>query len=163
MRRRQSQRRPRQLPLIIAAGALLILLAALQLLGGEGATTRSPGAEQPAVRGTSIPRPASATPPPVQPARSSNLPSADASQLPPEARTTLALIAQGGPFPFDRDGATFQNREGLLPSQPPGYYREYTVITPGEDDRGARRIVAGRGGERYYTADHYASFVEVLP
>jgi ribonuclease T1 len=163
MRRRSSQRRPRQLPLIIAAGALLILLAALQLMGGEGAAPRSPRAGQPAVSATSAPRPSSATPAQADRARSSDLPAADASQLPPEARTTLALIAQDGPFPFDKDGATFQNREGLLPAQPPGYYREYTVITPGEDDRGARRIIAGRGGERYYTSDHYASFVEVLP
>jgi ribonuclease T1 len=84
-----------------------------------------------------------------------------AAQLPKEARDTLARIASGGPFPSSRDGTIFQNREGILPKKPTGYYREYTVITPGEDDRGARRIVSGTGGERYYTADHYDSFVRV--
>jgi ribonuclease T1 len=80
------------------------------------------------------------------------------AQLPPEARRTLALIKQGGPFPYAKDGSTFGNREGLLPSQPRGYYREYTVPTPGASNRGARRIVAGRGGDYWYTADHYRSF-----
>jgi len=78
--------------------------------------------------------------------------------LPPEAHETLALIDAGGPFPHDRDGVTFENREGLLPDHPEGYYAEYTVETPGSDDRGARRIVVGDGGELYYTQDHYASF-----
>ena len=79
-------------------------------------------------------------------------------EIPPEARETLALIQAGGPFPYARDGAIFSNREGLLPRQPRGYYREYTVRTPGARDRGARRIVAGRNGEYYYTEDHYRSF-----
>jgi ribonuclease T1 len=83
------------------------------------------------------------------------------ARLPAEARQTLALIAKGGPYPYDRDGIVFQNREGILPKKSSGYYREYTVITPGERDRGARRIVAGSNGERYYTADHYESFVRV--
>jgi ribonuclease T1 len=78
--------------------------------------------------------------------------------LPPEARTTLKLIRAGGPFPFERDGIVFGNRERLLPQRARGYYREYTVKTPGERTRGARRIVAGEGGELYYTDDHYASF-----
>lgn len=80
------------------------------------------------------------------------------SRLPPEARRTLALIRQGGPFPYARDGSVFGNREGLLPRQNRGYYREYTVVTPGSRDRGARRIVSGRVGEYWYTADHYRSF-----
>ena len=79
-------------------------------------------------------------------------------QLPPEARHTLALIKRGGPFPYRRDGAAFGNRERRLPAREQGYYREYTVPTPGAQDRGARRIVAGRGSEYYYTDDHYASF-----
>ncbi len=83
--------------------------------------------------------------------------------LPPEAIETLARIDEGGPFPFDRDGATFENREGLLPRRARGHYREYTVVTPGSDDRGARRIVAGADDERYYTADHYDSFLRILP
>jgi ribonuclease T1 len=78
--------------------------------------------------------------------------------LPREARDTLALIKQGGPFPYKRDGVVFGNRERRLPSRPSGYYREYTVPTPGVRDRGARRIVAGTGGELYYTDDHYNTF-----
>jgi len=78
--------------------------------------------------------------------------------LPPEALVTLDLIDSGGPFPYDRDGSVFHNYEGLLPAQADGYYREYTVETPGASNRGARRIVAGADGERYYTDDHYESF-----
>jgi ribonuclease T1 len=74
---------------------------------------------------------------------------------------TLALIAQGGPFPHDKDGSVFSNREGRLPAQPRGYYREYTVPTPGAKNRGARRIVRGKGGETYYTSDHYKTFTRI--
>jgi ribonuclease T1 len=80
------------------------------------------------------------------------------ADLPPEARETLALIKAGGPFPYARDGAVFGNRERLLPGRERGYYREYTVKRPGARDRGARRIIVGRGGEYYYTDDHYRSF-----
>jgi ribonuclease T1 len=80
------------------------------------------------------------------------------ADLPREARDTLALIKRGGPFPYRKDGDRFNNRERLLPSKPRAYYREYTVPTPGARDRGARRIVAGQGGEYYYTDDHYSSF-----
>ena len=86
-----------------------------------------------------------------------------AADLPPEARRTLALVRSGGPYPYARDGIVFTNREGLLPREPNGYYREYTVVTPGSADRGARRIIVGQQGEDYYTDDHYASFREVLP
>jgi ribonuclease T1 len=78
--------------------------------------------------------------------------------LPPEARQTLALIKANGPFPYRQDGKTFGNREKRLPMRAHGYYREYTVKTPGAKDRAARRIVAGNGGEFYYTDDHYRSF-----
>lgn len=78
--------------------------------------------------------------------------------LPDEARQTLKLIDQGGPFPYDRDGVVFGNFEQFLPKENRGYYREYTVKTPGERSRGARRIVTGKDGERYYTDDHYKSF-----
>jgi guanyl-specific ribonuclease Sa len=83
-----------------------------------------------------------------------------AAQLPPEARETLRLIDAGGPFPYRRDGIVFQNREGRLPDQPRGHYREFTVPTPGSRDRGARRIVTGGKPPLvfYYTADHYKSF-----
>jgi ribonuclease T1 len=84
------------------------------------------------------------------------------SQLPAEARQTLALIDKGGPFPYARDGVVFGNFEGLLPGHRRGYYHEYTVRTPGSRDRGARRIVTGQGDEIYYTDDHYNSFRAVL-
>jgi ribonuclease T1 len=79
-------------------------------------------------------------------------------ELPVEALYTIDLIQRGGPFPYYKDGSTFQNRERLLPNAYRGYYAEYTVDTPGSDDRGARRIVAGEDGELYYTEDHYNSF-----
>jgi guanyl-specific ribonuclease Sa len=86
-----------------------------------------------------------------------------ATALPIEARHTLEQISGGGPFPYERDGSVFQNREHRLPERPAGYYREYTVETPGSSDRGARRIVAG--GEPpeifYYTDDHYRTFRRV--
>jgi ribonuclease T1 len=83
------------------------------------------------------------------------------AELPAEAREAIALIRKGGPFPFERDGAVFGNFEKLLPAKGRGHYREYTVKTPGAKNRGARRIVAGRGGELYYTDDHYASFKRI--
>lgn len=81
-----------------------------------------------------------------------------ADQLPAEARETLQLIKRGGPFPYSRDGTVFGNRERRLPLHERGYYREYTVKTPGSRDRGAQRIVGGASGEFYYTADHYRTF-----
>lgn len=87
--------------------------------------------------------------------------------LPPELDDVADDVEAGGPFEYDRDGITFQNREGYLPDESRGYYREYTVETPGLDHRGARRIVTG-GGEIdpevwYYTEDHYESFCEFAP
>lgn len=86
----------------------------------------------------------------------------DIAEIPPEARDTLALIKAGGPFPYEKDGTRFGNREKVLPQRPADYYTEYTVKTPGERTRGARRIVAGgdprTSGEYYYTDDHYKSF-----
>lgn len=84
------------------------------------------------------------------------------ADLPPEARATVALVQKGGPFPYARDGVVFNNREGHLPKRSRGYYHEYTVKTPGALDRGARRIVVGAGGERYYTDDHYRSFRRIV-
>lgn len=80
--------------------------------------------------------------------------------LPPEAHATLRLIAQGGPFPHSQDGSVFGNREKRLPSKQRGYYREYTVETPGLGHRGARRIITGGQPPDvyYYTDDHYDSF-----
>jgi len=88
--------------------------------------------------------------------------------LPQQARDTHRLILSGGPFPYDKDGTVFHNRERLLPGMHRGYYREYTVETPRARNRGARRIVCGgelsaRPEVCYYTADHYASFVRIAP
>ena len=113
------------------------------------------------------PVPASAPSPPAPsspalalPPAASALPAAETDGLPAEARATLALIERGGPFPHRRDGAVFQNREHRLPAQPHGWYHEYTVETPGSDDRGARRIIAGGDPPRefWYSDDHYRSF-----
>jgi len=99
---------------------------------------------------TNTPAPRSRGPP--------GMPEVGLYDLPPEALDTIDLIYNDGPFPFDRDGITFQNREGLLPDRNRGYYQEFTVITPGLNHRGARRVIAGREGELYYTDDHYESF-----
>ena len=84
------------------------------------------------------------------------------AELPPQGRQTLDAIRHNGPFPFDRDGVVFGNREHVLPAKPRDYYHEYTVKTPGVRGRGARRIVCGTvrkpGGECYYSDDHYQSF-----
>lgn len=149
---------------------LLALLAAV-LAGCAGATSTpaASGRAQTAIvqgedsEAAAAPRPTAArraTPTP-QPARS-GLPTIRYQDLPRQAKDTIRLIDQDGPFPFERDGITFQNRERLLPNEPRGYYREYTVVTPGSRDRGARRIVAGAQGELYYTDDHYESFREVI-
>jgi ribonuclease T1 len=89
-------------------------------------------------------------------------PTITVAQLPPEARATLVLIRAHGPFPYERDGVVFGNFERRLPIRERGYYREYTVPTPGLSHRGARRIVAGRNGELYYTSDHYRSFRRIV-
>ena len=89
------------------------------------------------------------------------------AQLPRQGRKTYALIHQGGPFPYDKDGTVFGNRERLLPAKKRGYYREYTVATPGARNRGARRIVCGGKPVTpsicYYTDDHYNSFRPIAP
>ena len=129
-----SARSPRPLALLVAA--VVVLLAVGALVSRHTSAGSEPAALQSTVR---------------------------AAALPAQAQATLALIAAGGPFPYAEDGVVFTNREGLLPPEPGGYYHEYTVVTPGSVDRGARRIVVGRGGQEYYTDDHYVSFREVLP
>jgi ribonuclease T1 len=94
------------------------------------------------------------------------LPTVSLQQLPAEARALLTAIAEGGPFPYQRDGVVFGNREGLLPERARGYYHEYTVATPGLHTRGARRIICA-GAKRsvdecYYSDDHYRSFRRIL-
>jgi ribonuclease T1 len=83
------------------------------------------------------------------------------SSLPPQASATVAFILHGGPFPYRQDGVVFANAERHLPIEARGYYHEFTVLTPGSTDRGARRIITGLDGEFYYTADHYESFRRV--
>ncbi|MFC4425676.1 ribonuclease domain-containing protein [Deinococcus navajonensis] len=129
--------------------------------------------DAPADAGPSSGSVSSARPPVSQAARTgtdpeSGLPWIARSALPPEGRQVLARIARGGPFSSSRDGSIFGNRERLLPPATRGHYREYTVPTPGERDRGARRLVCGgqpatRTTECYYTADHYSSFRRVQP
>lgn len=144
-------------------GLLLALLTAalVYYTQGDGASTRN---EDPSSQ------PTSQSPPPSQPSTldadqgtdpDSGLAIVAVRDLPQEAANTLKLIDEGGPFPYDRDGITFENREGILPDHPEGYYQEYTVETPGSSDRGARRIVAGDGGEFYWTQDHYDSFERI--
>jgi guanyl-specific ribonuclease Sa len=85
------------------------------------------------------------------------------SALPPQAAHTVGLIQHGGPFPYPNDdGVVFHNLEHRLPAEPDGFYREYTVPTPGSPDRGARRIITGENGEFWYTNDHYATFERVV-
>ena len=101
---------------------------------------------------------------PSAPATGAAAPEASAASTEDTAiAEVLAAIDSGEHLPYEEDGQTFQNREGLLPAQPIGYYREYTVETPGSPDRGARRLVIGDGGEIYYTDDHYASFERIDP
>lgn len=95
-------------------------------------------------------------------AQFSDLPTITVDELPIEAINTLVLISEGGPYPYRQDDGTFQNREGILPDRSSQHYREYTVDTPGASNRGARRIVSGADGERYYTDDHYDSFREII-
>lgn len=171
---RMDAARPRLLALLLA------LVSVVVLVGAQGCGERdASGAAQPGAAvasATTVARRAGAQATPTPPApsptvaprdqqaprRGDGLPTIPFAQLPPQARETIGLIERGGPFPYDRDGVIFGNRERLLPAQPNGYYREYTVITPGSPDRGARRIVAGREGELYYTDDHYESFKRVI-
>ena len=88
--------------------------------------------------------------------------------LPAEAQTTYQLVLSGGPFPYEKDGTVFGNRERQLPKQARGYYREYTVKTPKARNRGARRLVCGgtpptKPDACYYTDDHYVSFSKITP
>ena len=90
-----------------------------------------------------------------------NIATVNASELPREARQTIALIRQGGPYPYKKDGVVFGNFERRLPLHERGYYREFTVPSPGSRNRGARRLILGKAGELYYTDDHYESFKRI--
>ncbi len=167
---------------LAATAAALVLLALLIVIGGragllDGAdqtansgSTASAATSAATSTGSRSPR-ASPESPGRRPTPAASSPQRDPetglrfveyAALPSQARDTIDLIERGGPFPYAKDGATFGNRERLLPGRQSGYYREYTVRTPGEADRGARRIVTGdRDRAFFYTADHYASFARV--
>lgn len=132
-------RAPRTLVAILLAGLLALLVSCTTATSEQSTGTGESGGTDPV----------------------SGLPWIEEQALPAEGRDTLHLIDRGGPFPYDKDGSVFGNREGLLPAADRGYYHEYTVPTPGESDRGARRIVTGSEGEYYWTADHYASFSRI--
>lgn len=141
--------------LLVLLGVALVVSSGLQPQAGSRAVDPAPvesGIAAPSSRAPSATAEVNAVPNP------SGLDAIRESQLPAEGRRTLALIRRGGPYPYARDGVTFGNFERILPRKSGGYYREYTVPTPGESDRGARRIVTGKAGEKYYTADHYGSF-----
>ena len=112
-------------------------------------------------RGTAGSSTAQGQPAAAGPTPDSGLPRVAESALPKQAHTTLSLIRAGGPYPYEADDGTFGNRERLLPRQSSRYYREYTVKTPGEGDRGPRRIIAGADGDLYWTTDHYGSFRQI--
>jgi guanyl-specific ribonuclease Sa len=142
---------------------IALLVLGLWLWTQQRASTPPPAVGGPVAVAVPGARPEPALPPPAvaRTAEAARLP----AFLPAEAHAVLDSIAAGGPFEYRQDGGVFHNRERRLPPQPRGYYREYTVDTPGSPDRGARRIVAGGGipGERppreyWYSDDHYRSF-----
>jgi guanyl-specific ribonuclease Sa len=133
-----------------------LLLAVLALAGCQAAPSPAPPATGPAAAPTSS-------------AVDDGISDCAVADLPPEAHEVIDDIEAGGPYEYPRnDGVTFGNREGLLPDEDSGYYREFTVETPGANNRGARRIITGGPDERdpehwYYTDDHYESFCEFVP
>ncbi|MGR0161780.1 ribonuclease domain-containing protein [Paenarthrobacter nitroguajacolicus] len=144
--------------------AVVVLVVAMVGGGSLTAQTTTPGQGTTPAPGSAAASPGVASSPATNPAvaNPSTLPTINASQLPKEARQTLTLIAKGGPYPYDRDGVNFGNFEGLLPKKSGGFYKEYTVPTPGESDRGARRIIVGKDSAKYYTPDHYESFTFII-
>lgn len=156
------------LPLLLAA----VVVLGLFFFGGPGLLGQLTETTTPAPPSSAVPGPGATPLAPVETVPAETLPAAPGeagenpsglssipeSGLPPEGRRVLALIRAGGPYQYSQDDQTFGNFERILPRRDRGYYREYTVPTPGERDRGARRIVAGEDGEKYYTDDHYESF-----
>jgi ribonuclease T1 len=159
------------------AGAVIVAVASMLIWYWQ----QGESASQPPVAPTTTPvtskrptqpsQPTKTTAPPPQKIESPRVDDKTTLQLqsvrdPQEVTAVTQVAAQidaGGPFRYRKDGTTWENRERRLAKQPPGYYREYTVDTPGESDRGARRIIAGGRGEMYYTRDHYGSFVQIRP
>ncbi len=152
----------------LVAAVMLAVFMPCVLTGDCGSTTQpTPQAVTSAETSTSKAPYASPTAPLPSVDPVSGLPWVGLSELPAEASDTMADIRAGGPFRFAKDGTTFGNAERLLPDQPRGHYAEFTVVTPGESTRGARRIVTGGpeygtvNGEFYYTEDHYQSFERI--
>ncbi|MEU6866013.1 ribonuclease domain-containing protein [Streptomyces sp. NPDC046876] len=144
---------PRARLLLRLLGAVFLCVALVATAGGCGGSGARSGGTSPSALPSA---PVSA------PAWAKGMATVRADALPPQAREVLKLIDKGGPYPYRQDGTVFGNFEKALPQQKRGYYHEFTVKTPGERDRGARRIVTGQGGEFYYTDDHYDSFKAVL-
>jgi guanyl-specific ribonuclease Sa len=136
--------------------------AAVPSAATASGASASPGVAEggsPGAGGARCPKPSPTTPG----ARDSRLPLRSLCALPSEAGQVWRAIQTGGPLRYSRDGIVFNNTEHILPAHQRGYYHEYTVPTPAERDRGARRLITGQGHELYYTGDHYASFVVVDP
>ncbi|MER7581740.1 ribonuclease [Kitasatospora sp. NPDC097691] len=167
-------------PLVVVAVLILAVLAGVGYLladkgGGshpkaaaspKAAATAGPSTSQPSTAGSAAPKPSAPKPSPpsgVWVPADPALADVCRTKLPSQAQDTLGLIAKGGPYPYSRDGIVFENRESRLPRKSDGYYHEYTVVTPGSDDRGTRRVVTGNAGEQYWSGDHYATFQEIDP
>jgi ribonuclease T1 len=149
----------RRRPLLALIVLIVLLLAGYAAKALDGQSHSSPPRSGSV---TAAPRPGSAAGPTAPAGTAANARGlAPLSGLPAQARQTVLLIERGGPFPYRQDGVIYNNLEHQLPSEPRGYYHEYTVVTPGSPDRGARRIITSAGGAFYYTANHYASFVAV--
>ncbi|MBD0691401.1 ribonuclease [Streptomyces sp. CBMA123] len=155
-------------PLVVVAVLILAVLAGVgYLLAGKGGGSHpKAAASATATAGTQAPKPSApkSSPPsggwvPADPA----LADVCRTKLPSQAQDTLGLIDKGGPYPYNRDGIVFENRESRLPKKGNGYYHEFTVVTPGSNDRGTRRVVTGGSGEQYWSPDHYATFQEIDP
>jgi ribonuclease T1 len=139
----------------------LLLLAVLSACGGTGSGVgEAPSTSRTVDATTAL---VAHFPGADQPPSDWNGSTVSLDDVPPEVLSTLQLITNDGPYPYSQDGSTFQNREGNLPANPGGFYREYTVETPGSPDRGARRLVVGDDRAIYYTDDHYESFRFLMP
>ncbi|MEU9045877.1 MULTISPECIES: ribonuclease [unclassified Kitasatospora] len=171
----------RKNPLVVVAVLILALLAGAGYLLADRGSSRPKAAASPTAAAaagsststSSAPKPSAPKPSPPAggaPSAAGTWVPADPAladvcrtKLPSQAQDTLGLIAKGGPYPYSRDGIVFENRESRLPKKAGGYYHEYTVVTPGSDDRGTRRVVTGTAGEQYWSGDHYATFQEIDP
>ncbi len=162
---RDRPRRRRRRPVVLGVGAALVmaLVVLVQAFAGPtGGNAPSRSAPGPSVAAPASPLPM-APAPAARDADDAPIPVVEGSPVSDpeqvrEIRRVLTLAARGPPYPHRQDGTSFQNRERRLPQMPRGHYREFTVRTPGESDRGARRLVIGKDGVIWYSVDHYQSF-----